>query len=211
MKFCLLILTLISSGCTIRSAYQQQLSGSVDQIRDLINYDNSFVVYDESTCFGSDYPGWNPEVQYFTDDPVTYGNGNCKLYLALKDNKGKKPSESPDAWSMLPNYHPYLFLRDTAKIEDLRKLVTDENPILKTYAFGALVRRTHEGLFPVILSNLDDQRKFMQMTGHVGSLVYPADLMISYAKEYLSPEQKTELSRLIKSRYPHLNELTTSY
>lgn len=196
-------------NCTVRPDYPQQLSQRVHQIRNLTYYNNSFVAFDETTCFGSDYPEWAPDTKYYTDDPVAYGT--CALYLALKDNHGKKPSESPDLWRILPMYHPYLFLRDTAKIEDLRKLLTDENPLLKTYAFGALVRRTQEGLYPVIIDNLNDQRKFSQMTGHVGSMVFPADLMISYAQKYLSADQKSELKRLISTKYNHLSYPLTTY
>lgn len=201
MKVITFILLLLSISSYCQRSYDDILLKRVDEIKELAYYDNSFVVYDESSAYGSNYVVWNSAADYYADDLVL--DKNRKVFRALVDNKGKEPATSPKEWEFVPFSHPYFFLRDTARVKDLRKLLQNKHPYVKTYAFGALAERKEEGLYQVILDNLSHTTHIDQMTADYGYNVCPADLMISYLAETLTSDEKKQLEKLIETQYPH--------
>jgi len=204
MKLLVIILTLISTCCYSQDSYQKLLSVRLNEIEKLSEFENSFVVLDESNAYGSTYPFWEREAHYYQDDIVSE-KGLIK-YRAIRESIGKNPGTSPNDWGLIIVTHPYFFLRDTAKAEDLKKLLTHKHPYVRTYAFGALWYRNADGLFNVILENLSDTTRILQMTSDYGYEVCPADLMISYKLDQLTEEQKSQLKKLIETKYKHLEE-----
>ncbi len=202
MRFSIAILTLIITTCCSRDNYEDILSIRLEEIEKLELYDNSFVVYSEADGYGSTFPRWKSDLDYYQDDMVIDGVG--KMYRAIVDSKGKEPVNSPRDWQLIPWTHPYFFLRDTAKVEDLRKLLINEHPYIRTYAFAALASKDVDGLYEVILDNLADTTRITQMTSDYGFDVRPADLMISYELDYLTKEERTELQQLIETKYNYL-------
>jgi hypothetical protein len=104
-------------------------------------------------------------------------------------------------------YHPYQFLRDSTKIEDLLTLVQDNNPFVRTYAFGALHYRGYENLFSILIDNLCDTTRISTFTDDYGYVATPADIMLTYIAQDLSPIQKDSVSELIIRNYRHLRTL----
>jgi hypothetical protein len=195
---------LVSIGCYSQQTYQQLLLTRVADIKHLAYYDNSVVVYDESSAYGSNYAVWNAVADYYADDIVL--DKNKKVFRALVDSKGKEPSISPKEWEFVPFSHPYFFLRDTARVEDLKQLLVNDHPYVKTYAFGALANKKVGDLYNVILDNLSDTTQIDQMTADFGYDVCPADLMICYFSETLSVDQKKHLQELLETKFQHLKD-----
>ena len=46
---------------------------------------------------GQTFPTWDPALDFYTSDPITY---NGKNYMALQDSKGKNPETSKDDWQV---------------------------------------------------------------------------------------------------------------
>jgi hypothetical protein len=126
-------------------------------------------------------------------------------YAALKETKGQRPDTSYTVWKLDRGRHPYLFLRDTARSEDLKRLLSNDHPYVRTYAFGALSFRKYGRLFSVIVHNLSDTTQMLEYTGDYGRNAYPADLMIEYEVYRLSNIEKRKLKRLIINTYSHLD------
>jgi hypothetical protein len=197
-----LIIGLMLLICCSEDNYEDILSIRLREIEKSEMFDNSFVVYSETEGYGSNFPKWSPDVDYYEYDVVLSSAG--KMYEAIKESKGKQPETSLNEWRLIPWRHPYFFLRDTAKKEDLRRLLRDKHPYIRTYAFGALAHKDSEDLFNIILNNLADTTRMTQITGDVGFDVCPADLMISYELEKLTKEQTEQLRKLIETKYNHL-------
>ena len=202
MRLYTIILTLVSSYCYAQQVYDQLLSLRLEEIKQLSFFNNSVIVFDKSSGYGSTYPFWTSHMDYYEDDMVINKGG--KIYQALVDNAGKNPGTSPKEWKLVPWRHPYFFLRDTAKVEDLKQLLNHEHPYIKTYAFGALADKNIDGLFKVILDNLNDTTRITQMTSDYGYDVCHAQLMMSYELDDLTTKEKNELKTLIDTKYKHL-------
>ncbi len=101
------------------------------------------------------------------------------------------------------SYHPYQFLRDTARTEDLILLLNDENQFVRTYAFAALSRRKID-LFPLLLEHLSDSAKFYVAVNDYGYQASTADMMIQYVLDELTIGQKDSIQNLILSKYDNL-------
>ncbi|MGC3943805.1 MAG: hypothetical protein QM762_04560 [Chryseolinea sp.] len=179
------------------------LSARLDQIKKLDHYDDKIVSGVDSVEYHDmSFPYWNSQDTFYTDDRTRFKY--CQ-YAALKDNVGQRPDITPASWTLINGPHPYLYLRDTARVEDLRMLLSDGHPYVKTYAFGALAFRQEPKLFPVIVDNLSDTTKIDSWWGDSGGNVYPADLMIEYQVNQLTESEKTKLRELIKQNHPYLN------
>ncbi|HMV09388.1 MAG TPA: hypothetical protein PK325_07260 [Cyclobacteriaceae bacterium] len=200
----LLLFILTSARCYSQNTYDHLLDSRLSAIRELDVYDNSVVVYDANQGYGTGFPKWHEEETYYQDDVVFDDQG--RFFIALSDNlKGQQPESSPDSWRLIrQKVRPYLFLRDSARTKDLLALLNDKHPFIKTYAFAALAKAHQSGLFEVIVSNLSDTTQINQMTVDFISPVYPVELMITYLKSDLSPDQKRKLEALIQARYKHL-------
>lgn len=185
-----------------QNRYQEILLLRISEIERLEIFDNSFVAFTEATGYGSNFPVWSEEIEYYEDDLVLDKNGS--IYRVLKDNSGKVPHLYPHEWELVPWKHPYFFLRDTATVEDLRKLIHHQHPYVRTYAFGALANKKYDGLYQVILRNLKDMTRITQVTGDVGFDVYPVELMISYAVSILTREEVSNLRKLLNTDYKNL-------
>ncbi len=194
-----MIILLISCS---RDNYEELLSVRIKEIEALQFFDNSYVVYIENEGYGSTYSRWTSDMEFYQDDMVLDSGGHT--YRALTDSRGKNPKTSPGQWKQIPWKHPYFFLRDTAKTQDLKKLLTNKHPFIKTYAFAALAHKSSDGLFDVIIDNLSDTTRMAQMTGDHGFDVYPADLMISYTLSDLKTDEREQLQKLIDTKYNHL-------
>ena len=204
MRTTFTILTLVSAlYCDAQEFYEAKLTSKLNEIRKLNSFDNGVVVLTEE--MNSDLPRWGSLANYYEDDLVTLDGG--LIYRAVLDSKGKDPSSSPNEWRLVQGRHPYLFLRDTAKTEDLKALLSSDYPYIRIYAFGALAYRKYVGLFQIVIDNLNDTTRIQQYTGDYGYDVCPADLMLWYTVDQFSSEQKDILKKLILTKYIHLNTL----
>jgi hypothetical protein len=205
MRTAIFLLVIISPLCYGQNDYQARLSARLAEARKLEGFDNGVVVYHDSSSYGYDFPRWMPAQDYYQDDIVTFKGGTT--YRALAHSKGKDPARSPENWKLLYGPHPYFFLRDTAKTEDLKALLASDHPYLRTYAFAALAHRKYDGLFQIILNNLKDTTRIALYTGDVGYSACPADLMMQYTVHEFSVAQKDLLKKLILTQHTHLNTL----
>ncbi len=189
--------------CTSTSQYDKRLSAHVADIEKLERFESHYIDFDESTGYGHIHTNdpWTADWEFYLDDIVIEKG---QLYRAIQDNKGKNPTTNPVEWVHMPYRHPYFFFRDSASIKDLEKLLIHDHRYVRLYAFGALAHRNADDLFPVILRSLNDTTKLEIQANDVGYYGYAADLMISYEKEHLSDEQKTQLKTLIEAKHRHL-------
>ena len=128
-----------------------------------------------------------------------------RLYRVLTDStRGHRPDTCWTEWALSGGPHPYLYLRDTATVKDLRKSMLDSHPYVRSYAFGALSFRKADNLYSLIVDNLKDSIQIVEYSGDAGLNAYPADLMIEYEIERLTNNEKNKLRNLIKSKYKYL-------
>lgn len=203
MRSVTIILIFITTQCYPQLSYEELLANRLSEIKELTYFNNNVVSYKYGIGFSS-WDRWEKNIQYYEYDVVLGSKG--RHYRALVDNKGKIPDNSPDVWVQEIFHHPYYFLRDTARTEDLKKLLVNENSYIKTYAFAALASRQHPGLYEVVIENLGDKSQISQLTEDYGYDVHPADLMITYILNYLSEHEKKNLLVLIETDYPHLQD-----
>lgn len=200
------MLVLCAGQCLSQRNYSTLLSLRLEQIKKLDFYDNKIVALKDSVEYRDlDFPYWKPLDTYYQDDMVKYKY--CQ-YAALKDTKGQRPDISHDVWVIVHGPHPYLFLRDTARLEDLKLLLRHKHPYIRTYAFGALSYRKQDQdyLFARIIDNMKDTAEILEYTGDVGNGAYPVELMIQYEHARLNKKQKQKLKDLISANYTHLQE-----
>src|SRR5687768_16986230 len=122
MRYSIILLLLLLLGqCSPQTKYDEKLSLRLDQIRKLDFYDNSIVINIDSVEYHDmSFPYWKPNDIYYQDDIVRY---KYSQYAALKETKGQRPDTSRTGWKLVMGPHPYLFLRDSARIDDLQKLL----------------------------------------------------------------------------------------
>jgi hypothetical protein len=198
----IILLILIWQHCLSQTDYNDRLSLRLDQIKKLEFYINDVVVHIDSVDYHDlSYPYWDAGDTYYQYDVVRYKN--CQYEALTDDTRDHRPDTSRAVWTLMQGPHPYLFLRDTASLEDLYKLMLDEHPYIRTYTFGALSFRNSAKLFPLIIDNLADTTQ-MEVAGCVFSSAYPADLMIEYEAAKLTKREKRKLVDLINSRYKYL-------
>jgi hypothetical protein len=156
----IILVTLCWGQCVCQSLYEERLFQRVDQIKKMEFYDNGVVVKIDSVEYQDlSLPYWNPNETYYQDDLARY---KYCLYRALPDStKGHRPDTARIDWALIRSPHPYLFLRDTAKMKDLRRLMSDEHPYVRVYAFGAMSFRKDDNLFSFIVDNLGIQLKYL--------------------------------------------------
>lgn len=200
MRLTVLIIGLvnISFSCYPQDNYEDNLAERLDQIRRMDTFDNGIVLYNSA-----DWMPWESDLNFYEKDIVTF---KYVTYLAIADSKGITPGTAPEIWKVVRGPHPYLFLRDTAKIEDLKELLISDNPYIKTYSFGALTHRKVDGLFSVIVDNMSDTTRIPQFTNDYISDMYPAEIMIWYQLSDLTIKQKQTLNELILTKYKNLEE-----
>jgi hypothetical protein len=185
-----------------QDSYKKTLSLRLDQIRKLEYYDNKVVfAIDTLEYHDMSFPYWNPSEIYYQDDRSRY---KYRLYIALRDTQGERPDTATTSWKLMSGPHPSLFLRDTARLEDLRALLLDKHEYDKLYSFAALSFRKEKNLFPTIQDNLKDTTQIYAVWGDSGSNTYPADLMIQYYAHQLTESEKTKLKEMILQKYPYL-------
>lgn len=190
-----------------QTGYDSTLLLRLEQIKKLTTYDNTVVISVDSIDYCPDacFPYWKPSIIFYADDICRYKY--CR-YRAIKDSvRGIRPDTARTVWELIEGPSPYLFLRDTAKTEDLQKLLLHENPYIRTYAFAALSHRKSYNLFPAVVNNLSDTTKIKKLTFDVEDSSYPADIMLGYAIENFESSQKDVIRKLILTRYSHLNTL----
>jgi hypothetical protein len=188
-------------------SYDSTLLLRLEQIEKLTTYNNTVVISIDSIDYCPDacFPYWKPSITFYEDDICRYKY--CQ-YRAIKDSvRGIRPDTAGAIWKLIKGPSPYLFLRDTAKTEDLQKLLLNEHPYIRTYAFAALSYRKFDNLFPVLVANLKDTTKINQFTFDVEDSSCPADLMLSYAIEDFDSSHKDVIRKLILTKYSHLNTL----
>jgi hypothetical protein len=195
---------LFSFHCHAQDAYSFKLSARLHAIRSLDNFDNTITTYDDTVDYAMAFPYWTATQHFYEGEMTRYKH--C-VYVALVDSKGKKPDTSAEDWQLVGGPHPYLFLRDTARTEDLTALLKSAHPFIRIYAFAALTKRGHGDLFPVVVENLSDTSRFTYFTADYGEDGYAADLMLSYSIRSFTPAQKDSLKKLILRKYTHLNTL----
>lgn len=203
MRHFLTVLLLLCCGqCLSQVSYIEALSLRLQEIRKLDFYDNNVIFTIDSIDYHDlSFPYWNPNEIYYQDDITRYQH--CQ-YAALKNTKGQRPDTARTAWTLVLGPHPALFLRDTARTEDLITLLLDKHVYVKMYAFAALSFRKEKNLFPIIVENLKDATQILEYTGDHGNSAYPADLMIQYEIDRLSDSEKEKLEELIGQKYPHI-------
>ncbi len=201
-QFILFLLLTYPFNCLSQIITDETLKARIEQIKKLDLFDSKIIFAVDSFDYNDlSFPYWNPNETYYQGDFARY---KYILYEAKLDNKGVKPTDSEIYWikSMAP--HPSLYLRDSANIEDLRILLTNENSFVKLYAFGSLSYRNEPGLYKLILNEIDDNRKILSAAGDEVSDSYISELMIKYYYKKLSSAEIRNLKRLIKVRHRHL-------
>ena len=206
MRFSVILLVIVSCGhCLSQSSYQETLQARLNRIKELKSYDNNIVIkiIDSVNYHDNSFPYWSPSGKYYANDIVRFKY--CH-YEALTDStSGDRPDVSRAVWKLIWRPHPFLFLRDTARTEDLNNLLKDKHAYVKTYAFAALSFRETPNLLSVIVDNLADTTKMHEFTGDVGGWAYPADMMIQYEVNRISKSDKKKLKDLITTKYGHLD------
>jgi hypothetical protein len=183
--------------------YDERLALRLDQIKKSDSYDDKVIFAVDSMEYQDvSNPYWKPNDVYYQGDIARYKY--CS-YAALRDTKGHRPDTARATWTLVWGPHPALFLRDTAKVDDLKKLLLDKYEYVKTYAFAALSFRKEGNLFSTIVNNLGDTTQIPAWWGDSAFNAYPADLMIGYAVHLLSKRERTELKALIRKKYPYLS------
>ena len=98
------------------------------------------------------------------------------------------------------------FFRDSCTKDELTKLLSSENPILRITAFKAIVNRKEPDYFPILLNHLDDTAKVMWWYfDDAGGDFTVSDLMIGSAERYLSPGQKDTLVDKVLNNHIYLD------
>lgn len=201
MRIFLFVLGISACQCFAQADYESKFLGKVNEIKSLKLFNNGIVLSRDTLSYGSTYPAWSSELTFLVKDAVMYKGAT---YVAISDSQSKYPAISPNEWKLIRGRHPYLFLRDSAKTDDLRSLLKSDHTFIKSYAFGALSFRKEDGLFEVVIDNLSDTRSIKQFTGDYGFEVHPADLMIQYQLSNFSKNQKETLRKLISTKFKHL-------
>mgnify|MGYP001042842370 CR=1 FL=1 len=102
-------------------------------------------------------------------------------------------------------YHPYRYFRDTAAIKDLNKLTDWPHPMVRSYAFYALLhRKQYQLLFPMVLKHLTDTVSYEEMDYDIIYSNSPGEVMLSNSLRYLTTSQKDSLKHLILTKYQFL-------
>jgi hypothetical protein len=193
------------SACLAQDDYSSRLAKRLTEIKKSAEYDNDVVVYNDTTNIPGGFEIWNPTVEYIQYDRVQFKG---KDYEAKQTSRGKKPVDSPHDWAQFQDYHPYRFLRDTAKTEDLIRLASPGNhPQVKTYAIGALSFRRDRNLYQLIVNNLSDTCILRGRMSCTGFEAYAVDLMLGYAIKKFSPIEKEDIKTRIIMEYSHLESL----
>jgi hypothetical protein len=204
MRYCLtFLLGLIAcEHCVSQSSYDDKLTSRLAEIRKLDFYDHGVVFVIDSVDYNDgSHPCWKQYQMYYESDMARF---KYCIYEALKDTRGHRPDTARTSWTVVFGPHPSLFLRDTARLEDIRPLLNDKHPYVKLYAFAALSYRREGDLFPIIVENLKDTTQILEYTGDFGNYACPADLMIDYQVDRLTQARKNKLEKLIKEKYPHV-------
>lgn len=98
------------------------------------------------------------------------------------------------------------FFRDSCTKDDLTKLLSCENPILRVVAFRAIVDRKEKDYFPILLNHLNDTSKVMWWYyDDAGGDFMVSDLMIRSAERYLSQGQKDTLVDRVLNNHIYLD------
>src|SRR6187455_3777402 len=138
MRYSIIVLQVLFWGQSFsQSSYDDVLVARANQIKGVQYYDNGVVIKIDSIEYHDlSFPYWTRNDTYYQDDIVRYKY--CQYAVLTDSTHGNRPDISRSDWTLLHGPHPYLFLRDTARSEDLVKLVSDENSYVKSYAFAAL-------------------------------------------------------------------------
>jgi hypothetical protein len=195
---------LFSLHCHSQDDYSFKLAARLDSIRSLDNFNNTVAFYDDTLSHGMGFPNWTATQHFYEDEMVWFKH--C-LYVAVANSTGKRPDTSTEDWQLVHGPHPFLFLRDTARTEDLKELLNSAHPFIRIYAFAALAKRGHANLFPIVVENLSDTSRITYFTDDYGEDGYAADLMLWYSIPSFTPAQKDTLKKLVLTQYTHLNTL----
>lgn len=145
---------------------------------------------------------WDADVVYYQYDMVRVVG---VYYECLSDSVvGMYPPQSPHQWRSDNNDHPYLYLQDSARTEDLVELLSDTHPFVRLYSFGSLVNRYHPEIYSILLTHLSDSTSVLVTAGDtMGEEAVPS-VMIWLAWTMLSSSQQETLRQLVKSKYHHI-------
>ena len=201
-RFILLLLLTSSINCLSQIITDETLKVRIEQIKKLDLFDSKITFAIDSFDYNDlSFPYWNPDETYYQGDFARY---KYILYEAKFENKGVKPTDSEIYWIKSSGPHPSLYLRDSANINDLRSLLTNENPFVKLYAFGSLSYRNEPGLYKFILDEIDNNRKILSAAGDEVSDSYIPELMIEFYYRKMSSKEIGNLKELINRKYHHL-------
>ena len=101
--------------------------------------------------------------------------------------------------------HPYFYLRDSSRIEDLRLLTSYPNELVRIYSFRVLVEKKDTSIFPVILNHLSDTSKVEVWDNDYRWNSTVADQMIYLGLRQLDSISKDSLRDLIFLKHNYLN------
>jgi hypothetical protein len=194
--------------CYSQDKYIETLGARLNEISQLSYFDNNIITFEDTVDFPMSFPYWNPTEKYYEGDIVRFGN--CH-FGARTDVAGEMPTVMSDKWGLIRGPHPYLFLRDTAKVEDLERSLDSDSAYVRAYSFAALSYRKWKGSFKTIVRNLQDNSKILEVSTDVESYVYPVEMMMRYGMNLLTEGEKRKIERLIEKKYPHLKESYERY
>lgn len=203
MRTLIAIVLLTPTYCFCQRSYDERLSKNLERLKEMHYYDTDVIMLPDSIEFEGALLYWKSFNFYYKGDVVRF---KYCLYEAKRDTKGKMPTNSIDDWQMIEGPHPYFFFRDTARVEDLKMLLNSDNAYIRIYSFVALSGRAYDGLFRVVIDNLKDTTKLLQMSYDVGTEVYPAEIMMLWGMSRFTKREKKQIKGLILSHYPHLKK-----
>src|SRR5687768_15866325 len=127
MRYITIIFLVLCWGqCLSQADYDEILSLRLDEIKKLAYYDNGVVIHVDSVEYHDlSFPYWNPHDTYYQDDMARYKH--CQYRVLADSTTGHRPDTSRTDWALSRRPHPYLFLRDTARLDDLKRLMLDQH------------------------------------------------------------------------------------
>ncbi len=141
------------------------------------------------------------------NDP--YGHLDKRLLLKVQEisqlgNYKTGPYEfgDPDKKNLK---HPYFYLRDSSKIEDLRLLTNYPNELVRIYSFRVLAEKKDTAIFSIIINHLSDTLKVEVWDYDYGWNSTVADQMINLGLRRLDSISRDSLRDLVFLKHNYLN------
>jgi hypothetical protein len=101
--------------------------------------------------------------------------------------------------------HPYFYLRDSSKIDDLRLLTNYPNTLVRIYSFRVLAEKKDTSIFSIIINHLSDTSKVQVWDHDYGWSSSVADQMIRLGLRRLDSISRDSIRDLVFLKHNYLN------